>query len=337
MRIFSGIQPTGRKHLGNYIGAIRQYVAGQQRAEREGGESIYCIVDLHALSVAYDPAELRERLYDTTAILIAAGLDPGRCVLFRQSDVREHTELTWLLSAVTAHGRPQPHDPVQGQVGQAARAGVRGALPLSRAAGRRRARVQGRRGARGRRPAPARRADARDRPAVQRALCPRHPDPGRAGAPDPRDRWPGDGPAGPDREDVDHRRHRAGDGPGAGPGGRGPQEGDERRDRLGLRGRSRRGQGGDRQPDRGPLGHPRGRAGGDRARVRGLGIRRLQARRGRCRGRVPGAGARALRPAARRRGRARGDPGRRGREGPRDGGANRGRGPRRDGRRPAPG
>jgi tryptophanyl-tRNA synthetase len=104
VRIFSGIQPTGRKHLGNYIGAIRQYVEGQERAEREGGESIYCIVDLHALSVPYDPAELRERLYDTTAILLAAGLDPERCILFRQSDVREHTELTWLLSAVTAHG-----------------------------------------------------------------------------------------------------------------------------------------------------------------------------------------------------------------------------------------
>jgi tryptophanyl-tRNA synthetase len=104
VRIFSGIQPTGRKHLGNYIGAIRQYVEGQERAEREGGESIFCIVDLHALSVAYDPAELRERLYDTTAILIAAGLDPQRCILFRQSDVPEHTELCWLLSAVTAHG-----------------------------------------------------------------------------------------------------------------------------------------------------------------------------------------------------------------------------------------
>jgi tryptophanyl-tRNA synthetase len=98
-RIFSGIQPTGRKHLGNYIGAIRQYVAGQDE-----GEAIYCIVDLHALSVAYDPADLRERLYDTAAILIAAGLDPERCILFRQSDVREHTELTWLLSAVTSHG-----------------------------------------------------------------------------------------------------------------------------------------------------------------------------------------------------------------------------------------
>jgi tryptophanyl-tRNA synthetase len=104
VRIFSGIQPTGRKHLGNYIGAIRQYVEGQDRAQLAGGEAIYCIVDLHALSVAYDPAELRERLYDTTAILIAAGLDPERCILFRQSDVHEHTELCWLLSAVTAHG-----------------------------------------------------------------------------------------------------------------------------------------------------------------------------------------------------------------------------------------
>jgi tryptophanyl-tRNA synthetase len=98
-RIFSGIQPTGRKHLGNYIGAIRQYVEGQDR-----GEGIYCIVDLHAITVPHDPAELRERLYDTTAILIAAGLDPERCILFRQSDVNEHTELCWLLGSVTAWG-----------------------------------------------------------------------------------------------------------------------------------------------------------------------------------------------------------------------------------------
>ncbi|HEY5342477.1 MAG TPA: tryptophan--tRNA ligase [Solirubrobacteraceae bacterium] len=99
MRIFSGIQPTGTKHLGNYIGAITQYVAGQDR-----GEAIYCIVDLHALTVAYDPADLRAGLYDLLAVLLAAGLDPGRCVLFRQSDVREHTELTWLLSSVTSYG-----------------------------------------------------------------------------------------------------------------------------------------------------------------------------------------------------------------------------------------
>jgi tryptophanyl-tRNA synthetase len=100
VRIFSGIQPTGRKHLGNYIGAIRQYVEGQDR----GDPAIYCIVDLHATTVAYDPGELRERLHDTTALLLAAGLDPERCILFRQSDVREHTELCWLLASVTAHG-----------------------------------------------------------------------------------------------------------------------------------------------------------------------------------------------------------------------------------------
>jgi tryptophanyl-tRNA synthetase len=100
VRIFSGIQPTGQKHLGNYIGAIRQYVEGQDR----GDPAIYCIVDLHAITVPWDPEPLRESVYDTTAILIAAGLDPERCILFRQSDVREHTELTWYLSALTAHG-----------------------------------------------------------------------------------------------------------------------------------------------------------------------------------------------------------------------------------------
>jgi tryptophanyl-tRNA synthetase len=99
MRIFSGIQPTGRKHLGNYIGAIRQYVEGQDR-----GEAIYCIVDLHAITVAYDRADLRARLYDTAALLLAAGLEPGRCILFRQADVVEHTELCWLLANVTAYG-----------------------------------------------------------------------------------------------------------------------------------------------------------------------------------------------------------------------------------------
>ena len=102
MRIFSGIQPTGRKHLGNYIGAIAQYVSSQER-----GEGIFCIVDLHAITVAYDPAALRERLHDTTAILLAAGLDPQRCILFRQSDVPEHSELTWLLSSITELGRLQ--------------------------------------------------------------------------------------------------------------------------------------------------------------------------------------------------------------------------------------
>ncbi|HET8976833.1 MAG TPA: tryptophan--tRNA ligase [Solirubrobacteraceae bacterium] len=99
MRIFSGIQPTGRKHLGNYIGAITQYVAGQDR-----GDAIYCVVDLHATTVAYEPGGLRESVYDTAATLLAAGLDPERCIFFRQSDVQEHSELCWLLSSVTSFG-----------------------------------------------------------------------------------------------------------------------------------------------------------------------------------------------------------------------------------------
>ncbi|MGE5635888.1 MAG: tryptophan--tRNA ligase [Nocardioidaceae bacterium] len=100
MRIFSGIQPTGRKHLGNYIGAIRQYVEGQER----GDPAIYCIVDLHATSVAYDPSALPGYVLDTAAMLLAAGLDPARCILFRQSDLLEHSELCWLLCSVTAYG-----------------------------------------------------------------------------------------------------------------------------------------------------------------------------------------------------------------------------------------
>jgi tryptophanyl-tRNA synthetase len=99
MRIFSGIQPTGRKHLGNYIGAIVQWVAHQDR-----GEAIYCVVDAHAITVAYEPAGLRTAVYDTAATLLAAGLDPDRCIFFRQSDVQEHMELTWLLSGVTSFG-----------------------------------------------------------------------------------------------------------------------------------------------------------------------------------------------------------------------------------------
>ncbi len=98
--IFSGIQPTGTKHLGNYIGAIKHFVEGQDRTDR----AIYCIVDLHATTVPYDPRDLRLRVLDTVAVLLAAGLDPERCILFRQGDVLEHSELCWLLTSVTALG-----------------------------------------------------------------------------------------------------------------------------------------------------------------------------------------------------------------------------------------
>jgi tryptophanyl-tRNA synthetase len=103
VRIFSGIQPTGRKHLGNYIGAILGYLDGQER----GDPAIYCIVDLHATSVAYDAEALPGYVLDTTAMLLAAGLDPARCILFRQSDLAEHTELCWLLCSVTPYGELQ--------------------------------------------------------------------------------------------------------------------------------------------------------------------------------------------------------------------------------------
>ena len=100
MIVFSGIQPTGTKHLGNYIGGFLQYVAGQER----GDPSLYCIVDLHSLTVDYEPDALRSRVYDLLAMFVAAGLDPARSILFRQSDVHEHTELTWLLSSIVPLG-----------------------------------------------------------------------------------------------------------------------------------------------------------------------------------------------------------------------------------------
>ena len=98
-RVFSGIQPTGRKHLGNYIGAIRHYVADQAL-----GEAFYCVVDLHSISQPYDHTTLRENTLDTAAALLAAGLDPNRCTLFVQSHVHEHAEGAWLLGALTAYG-----------------------------------------------------------------------------------------------------------------------------------------------------------------------------------------------------------------------------------------
>jgi tryptophanyl-tRNA synthetase len=99
MRIFSGIQPTGAKHLGNYIGAIRNYVALQDR-----GEAFFCIVDLHSITTEYEPEELRESTLSLAALLFAAGLDPDRCTLFVQSHVRAHAEAAWLLGSVTSYG-----------------------------------------------------------------------------------------------------------------------------------------------------------------------------------------------------------------------------------------
>ena len=93
MRIFSGIQPTGDKHLGNYSGGFRQYAATQ-----EHGDAFFCIVDLHSITVDYDPEELREATLDLAAMLFATGLDPDRSTVFVQSHVPAHAEAAWLLS-----------------------------------------------------------------------------------------------------------------------------------------------------------------------------------------------------------------------------------------------
>jgi tryptophanyl-tRNA synthetase len=101
-RVFSGIQPTGQKHLGNYIGAIRHYVADQTL-----GEAFYCIVDLHSISVPYDAASLAENTLDTAATLLGAGLEADRCTLFVQSHVPQHSEAAWLLGSVATFGELQ--------------------------------------------------------------------------------------------------------------------------------------------------------------------------------------------------------------------------------------
>jgi tryptophanyl-tRNA synthetase len=98
-RIFSGIQPTGNLHLGNYLGAIRNWVALQRDFE-----CIFCIVDLHALTLPQDPAELRSSTREVTAAYIASGVDPERCTIFNQSMVPAHSELAWLLGCLTPLG-----------------------------------------------------------------------------------------------------------------------------------------------------------------------------------------------------------------------------------------
>ena len=105
MRIFSGIQPTGAKHFGNWSGGFRQYAATQGRAVAEGGEAFFCIVDLHSITVDYEPADLHERTLDLGALLFATGLDPERSTVFAQSHVTAHAEAAWLLAAVTSYGQ----------------------------------------------------------------------------------------------------------------------------------------------------------------------------------------------------------------------------------------
>jgi tryptophanyl-tRNA synthetase len=98
-RVLSGIQPSGELHIGNYLGAIRNWVADQFEHD-----ALYCVVDLHALTLEIDPSELRERTFETAVDLLAAGLDPDRCTLFVQSHVAEHVQLCWLLECIAGMG-----------------------------------------------------------------------------------------------------------------------------------------------------------------------------------------------------------------------------------------
>lgn len=98
-RAFSGIKPSGSLHLGNYLGAIRHWVADQHKYE-----NIFCVVDQHAITVEYEPAVLRQNIRELVGLYLACGLDPEQCSLFVQSHIPEHTELAWLFSCITPMG-----------------------------------------------------------------------------------------------------------------------------------------------------------------------------------------------------------------------------------------
>src|SRR3954469_16593899 len=109
-RVFSGIQPTGEMHLGNYLGAVRRWVDDQPAAgspEARDHHAIFCAVDLHAMTVPWDPAELTAATRRLATMLMAAGLDSDRSLLFVQSHVRAHTELTWVLNCIATYGELQ--------------------------------------------------------------------------------------------------------------------------------------------------------------------------------------------------------------------------------------
>jgi tryptophanyl-tRNA synthetase len=104
MRVVSGIKPTGNLHLGNYLGAVKQWVAMQDQIQAQGGETLYFIADLHGLTEFIAPAELTANTIEVTATMIAAGIDPARSILFNQARVPAHSELSWLLNNVARVG-----------------------------------------------------------------------------------------------------------------------------------------------------------------------------------------------------------------------------------------
>jgi tryptophanyl-tRNA synthetase len=109
-RVFSGIQPSGELHLGNYLGAVQNWVKLQTQHD-----CLFCVVDLHAITQPYEPANLSSLTLDMAVSLYAAGLDPEKCIVFVQSHVPEHNELNWLLTTVAPLGELRAPDAVQGQ------------------------------------------------------------------------------------------------------------------------------------------------------------------------------------------------------------------------------
>ena len=100
-KIFSGVQPTGNLHLGNYLGAIKNFV---KLNNEDQNECVFCVVDLHAITVAQDPKKLKDNIYETVATFIASGIDPEKSIIFNQSRVSAHSETAWILSCVARMG-----------------------------------------------------------------------------------------------------------------------------------------------------------------------------------------------------------------------------------------
>ena len=201
-RVFSGIQPTGEMHLGNYLGAVRHWVTAQ-----DADDAVYCVVDLHAMTLPYDPAELADRTRRTAALLLAAGLDPAALHPVR-AEPRPGPHRADLDPELCRHLRgAAPHDPVQGEVGRPG-VGERRLVRLPGAHGVRHPRLRHGPGPGRRRPAPAPRAGPRPGGALQ---PPVRADPGGARPGDPAGRGAHHGPPDPDREDVEVLRVAPGD------------------------------------------------------------------------------------------------------------------------------
>ena len=268
LRVFPGIQPSGVSHVGNYLGAIRNWVNQQELYD-----NIFCIVNLHALSLPTTRDALLANTVTMANTLLAAGIDPKQSILFVQSDVREHAELCWLLNSVTQFGELRRMTQFKDKTGGQGRSGLRGPVRLPGAASRRHPALRHRSGAGRQRPEAARRADPRHRRTVQRPLRrdvrgaqAGHQAGGRADH----------GPGRPGQENEQEfrqpeqlrrpRRRRGHDHP----------QDQARRDRLGRRGTGRRRQTGAHQSPRHLLPLQRQVDSRNRTRLRRQGLRRLQ-------------------------------------------------------------